>query len=68
MTSRDYIKSEIDTLPDFIIDKLQEFIYFQKFSLRILRQDAETISDIEMASMSSTDFWDNPEDEVWNHV
>ena len=68
MTSRDYIKSEIDTLPDFIIDKLQEFIFFQKFSLRILRQDAETISDIEMASMSSTDFWDNPEDEVWNHV
>jgi len=68
MTSRDYVKSEIDTLPDFIIDKLQEFIFFQKFSLRILRQDIETISDIEMASMSSTDFWDNPEDEVWNHV
>ena len=68
MTSRDYIKSEIDTLPDVIIDKLQEFIFFQKFSLRILRQDAETISDIEMASMSSTDFWDNPDDEVWNHV
>ena len=68
MTSRDYIKREIDTLPDFIIDRLQEFIFFQKFSLRILRQDAEAISDIEMASMSSTDFWDNPDDEVWNHV
>jgi len=68
MTSRDYIKSEIDTLPDFIIDKLQEFIFFQKFSHRIIRQDAETISDIETASMSSTDFWDNPDDEVWNNV
>ena len=68
MTSRDYIKSEVDTLPDFMIDKLQEFILFQKFSLEVLRQDAETISDIEMASMSSTDFWDNPDDEVWNYV
>ena len=68
MTSRDYIKGEVDNLPDFIIDKLQEFIIFQKFSLGVLRQDTEAICDIETASVSSTDFWNNPDDEVWNHV
>ena len=68
MTSRDYIKSEIDTLPDFIIEKLQEFIILQKFSFGILRQDTEAIRDIVAASMSSTDFWDNLDDEVWDHV
>jgi hypothetical protein len=68
MSNRDYVKNEIDTLPDFVIEKLQEFILFQKFSLGFTKSDNEAISDVQSASMSSTDFWDNPDDEVCNYV
>ena len=68
MSSREYIKSEIDTLPDSVIKKIQEFIIFQKFSLVFFERDKTAIQDIEAASMSSTGFWDNPDDEVWDHV
>ena len=68
MSNRDYVKSEIDTLPDSVIEKLREFIIFQKFSLNFINNDKEALRDIEAASFSSTDFWDNPDDEVWNHV
>ena len=68
MSSREYIKNEIDTLPDIIIEKIQEFITFQKFSLGLFEQDKKVILDITAASISSTDFWDNPDDEVWNNV
>jgi len=33
MNAREYVKSQIDTLPDNIIEKIQEFIDFQRFSL-----------------------------------
>ena len=68
MSSRDYVKSEIETLPDSIINKLQEFIIFQKYSLKNIQNDSDTINDIAIASISSMDFWDNPDDEVWNNV
>ena len=68
MSSREYIKSEIDILPDTVIAKLQEFISFQKFTLGVFENDKKLIHDIAAASMSSTDFWDNPDDEVWDYV
>ena len=68
MSSREYIKSEIDTLPDTILVKLQEFITFQKFSLGLFEHDKKIISDIAAASIGSTDFWDNADDEVWDNV
>ena len=68
MSSRDYVKSEVETLPDSIIEKLQEFILFQKFSLNNINGDMKIINDIQSASLSSVDFWDNPEDEVWDDV
>ena len=68
MSSRDYVKSEVEKLPDSIIEKLQEFILFQKFSLNNINGDMKIINDIQSASLSSVDFWDNPEDEVWDHV
>jgi hypothetical protein len=68
MLNREYIKSEIDTLPDSVIGKLQEFIIFQKYSLNLLELDRTAIHDIKSASMSSTSFWDNPDDEVWDYV
>jgi hypothetical protein len=33
MTNREYVKTQVDTLPENVIEKLQEFIAFQKFSL-----------------------------------
>ena len=68
MPNRDYIKSEIDTLPDSVMAKLQEYIIFLKFSLDYLEYDKTAVRDIEKASVSSTAFWDNPDDEVWDHV
>jgi hypothetical protein len=33
-----------------------------------LKSDRTAIQDIEAASMSSTGFWDNLDDEVWDNV
>ncbi len=65
MSHRDYIKQEIDTLPDVVIDRIWEFITFQKYSMD---HDKSIIRDLERASLSSMGFWDNPDDEVWNNV
>ena len=45
-----------------------EFITFQKFSLGLSEHDKKIIRDIEGASINSTDFWDNTDDEVWDNV
>ncbi|MCL2833847.1 MAG: hypothetical protein FWD78_11810 [Treponema sp.] len=68
ISGRENIKNEIDNLPDTVIAKLQEFITFQKFTLGLSENDINLTHEIKAASMSSTDFWDNPEDEVWNNV
>jgi len=68
MSYREHIKKEIDTLPDSIIIKLHEYIIFQKISNNLIEIDKATIRDIETASLSSTGFWNNPDDEVWDHV
>jgi hypothetical protein len=68
MLNREYIKNEIDALPDFVLEKVRDFIDFQKFSLGWLEHDQESIRDLVAASESSTGFWDNPDDEVWDHV
>ena len=33
MTQRDYVKSQIDTLPQHVVERVMEFIAFQKFRL-----------------------------------
>ena len=33
MSSRDYAKTQIDTLPEDVIEKVIEFISFQKFNI-----------------------------------
>jgi hypothetical protein len=68
MLNREHIKNEIDSLPDFVIEKVQEFITFQKFSLALGEHDKMLAHDMETASLSSTGFWDNADDEVWDHV
>ena len=67
MTNREHIKNEIDSLPDSVIDKIQEFITFQKFSLALFEHDKTLAHDMETAAASSTGFWDNADDEVWDH-
>ena len=67
MHNRELIKKEIDILPDSILEKLQEFILFQKYYLRQSINNKNN-DDLLEASMSSTDFWDNEYDEVWNDV
>ena len=39
-----------------------------KVEIIILPLQIDDYSDLMKASESSTDFWDNPDDEVWNHV
>ena len=46
MTTREYVKIEIDTLPEVIIDKVREFILFQKYSLGLYDNDTEYLSAI----------------------
>ena len=46
MSSRDFIKSQIDTLPDSVLDKIQEFISFQRYSLGIFDSDDDYLASI----------------------
>jgi hypothetical protein len=66
MLNREHIKSEIDALPDFMLEKIQDFISFQKFNLAVFEHDKTLALDMETASLSSLDFWNNRDDEVWD--
>ena len=46
MSGRDHVKREIDTLPDAVVDKILEFIAFQKFSLGLLDNDTDYLNSI----------------------
>ena len=46
MANRDYVKTQIDTLPDSVIDKLQDFIAYQKFTLGLFDSDDEYLASI----------------------
>ena len=46
MNTREYVKIEIDTLPEVVIDKVREFILFQKYSLGLYDNDTEYLSAI----------------------
>ena len=46
MSNRDYIKMQIDTLPDGAIEKIIEFIAYQKFTLGIFDNDTDYLTAI----------------------
>jgi hypothetical protein len=46
MSSREYVKSQIDALPDAVVEKIQEFIAFQRYTLGIFENDTEYLSAI----------------------
>ncbi len=41
MTNRDYAKAQLDALPENAIDKVLEFISFQKYSLGLHDSDTD---------------------------
>jgi len=43
---RDYVKLQIDTLPEKAVEKVQEFIEYQKFMLGIYENDTDYLNDI----------------------
>jgi hypothetical protein len=57
MSNREYVKTQIDVLPEDVIEKVVEFISFQKFNLGI--------SDITLASeYSLAKDWMLPEEDA----
>ena len=63
MSKNEIVNNLLDNLPENMLPDVIDFLMFLK-----LKSDKATIQDIEDASISSTNFWDNPDDEVWNHV
>jgi len=46
MSNREYVIEQINILPDNVIDKIQEFIEYQKFSIGIFDSDDEYLASI----------------------
>jgi len=46
MTTRDYVKMQIDNLPESVIERIIEFISFQKYSLGLHSNDTEYLTSI----------------------
>jgi len=54
----------LDTIPESQLTEIADFIMFTK-----MKNEKGLYKDLEMASASSTDFWDNEiDDEAWNNV
>ena len=62
--ARQIVERMIDELPDEMIENVISYITFIKN-----KQRTQVFKEMEHASLSSTDFWNNPiDDEVWNDV
>ena len=46
MTNREYIKRQIDTLPEGVLDKIVEFITFQRFTLGLYDNDTDYLMSV----------------------
>jgi hypothetical protein len=46
MTTREYVKIQIDTLPENALKKLAEFITFQRFTLGLFDNDTDYLMSI----------------------
>lgn len=54
----------LDEVPDEMLTDIITYIAFIKS-----RHSSKVFQELEEASLSSTDFWNNPiDDELWNHV
>ncbi len=63
-TSRKILLKLVQEIPESQIPEVIDFIAFLKE-----KKDKKVFKDLEVASESSMDFWDNEvDDEVWNNV
>jgi hypothetical protein len=63
-TARKILLKLIEQIPDSQIPEIIDFIGYLK-----MKKENEIFKDLESASESSLDFWDNEiDDEVWNNV
>ena len=46
MSNRDFIRTQIDVLPDNIVDKVQDFIAYQLFTLGLFDNDTDYLAAI----------------------
>ena len=46
MNSREYVVAQINTLPDSVVEKVQDFIAYQKFSMGLYDSDDEYLASI----------------------
>ena len=46
MTNREYIDEQLDTLPENVIEKIAEFITFQRFTLGLYDNDTDYLNSI----------------------
>ena len=60
MTNREYVKAQIDTLPENAIEKLIEFISFQKYSLGLFDDDTDYLASIPGMSKKIKDGLNTP--------
>ena len=63
MSNLDKINTILSDATDNQLLEVLDFIMFL-----MLKGDNSLVQDIESASLSSTDFWNNDDDEVWDHV
>jgi len=63
MSNLELVNTLIRDVPENQLPDVIDFLMFLR-----LKNDKSIIKDLEAASISSTAFWDNPDDEVWDHV
>jgi len=74
MSGRDYVKTQIDILPDDAVEKVIEFISFQKFNIGMYDNDTDYLNSIPgmtdkiKAGMNTPISECIPIDEVWSDV
>ena len=63
MSNLEIVNTLMQDVPENQLPDVIDFLMFLR-----LKNDKSIIKDLEAASISSTAFWDNPDDEVWDHV
>jgi len=62
--SREELKRIIDQIPEQDFVEVLDFIGYLN-----MKREREALNNLEQASITSMDFWDNPiDDKVWNNV
>jgi len=63
MKQKKIITELLRETPESQFAEIIDFLLFLR-----MKHEKSTIQDILEASLSSVGFWDNPDDEVWDHV